>query len=69
MLLEHLQFILELSFSNMNDSNWTDTYNLQGSRAPIIWDAPTGAEPDVTRLVEGGDGITFTGDITIRVQE
>ena len=55
--------------SNMNDSNWLDTYNLQGSQAPIIWDAPTGAEPDVTRLVEGGDGITFTGDITIRVQE
>ena len=55
--------------SNMNDSNWTDTYNLQGSQAPIIWDAPTGAEPDVTRLVEGGDGVTFTGDITIRVQE
>ena len=56
--------------SNKNDTNWTDSYNLQGSQAPIIWDAPTGSEPDETKLIGGGgDGITFTGDITIRVQE
>lgn len=56
--------------SNKNDTNWTDAYNLQGSQAPIIWDAPTGSEPDETKLIGGGgDGITFTGDITIRVQE
>jgi hypothetical protein len=56
--------------SNKNDTNWTDSYNLQGSQAPIIWDAPTGSEPDETKLIGGGgDGITFTGDITIKVQE
>ena len=56
--------------SDYTSSLWTDQYTLQGSDAPVIWDAPTGSEPDETKLIDGGgDGITFTGDITIRVQE
>ena len=56
--------------SDYTSSLWTDPYTLQGSDAPVIWDAPTGSEPDETKLIDGGgDGITFTGDITIRVQE
>ena len=55
--------------SDYTSSLWTDDRTLQGSDAPVIWDAPTGAEPNLTKLIDGGDGITFTGDITIRVQE
>tara|TARA_B100001939_G_scaffold133974_1_gene116380 strand:- start:1111 stop:3429 length:2319 start_codon:yes stop_codon:yes gene_type:complete len=56
--------------NNINDSNWLDSYNLQGSQAPMIWDAPTGNEPDQTKLMEGGaNPISFTGNITIKITE
>ena len=55
--------------TDYNNSGLTDAYHLQGSKAPIIWDAPTGGEPEFSKLVDGGDGVTFSGDITIRVEE
>ena len=51
-------------------SLWTDSYTLQGSDAPVIWDAPTGAEPNLTKLIDGGaQPLTFSGDITIKIVE
>ena len=55
--------------TDYNNSGLLDAYHLQGSKAPIIWDAPTGGEPEFSKLVDGGDGVTFSGDITIRVEE
>jgi hypothetical protein len=56
--------------SNINDTNYLDSYNLQGSDAPLLWDAPTGNEPNISKLMEGGsDPISFTGNITIKIVE
>jgi len=56
--------------SNINDTNYLDSYNLQGSDAPLLWDAPTGNEPNISKLIEGGsDPISFTGNITIKIVE
>lgn len=56
--------------SNINDSNYLDSYNLQGSDAPLLWDAPTGNEPNISKLMEGGaEPISFTGNITIKIVE
>jgi hypothetical protein len=56
--------------ADYTSSLWTDAYNLQGSDAPVIWDAPTGAEPNLTKLIDGGaQDLIFSGDITIKIVE
>ena len=48
------------------DSNWTDSYNMQGNAGYVIWDKLTGNEPDKKKFISGGavgitcKGVTFT---------
>jgi hypothetical protein len=62
--MDSSKFYYGVEATTANDTNWTDQHNLQGNSGIVVWDKPTGNEPesslDVIKFASG-NGLLFKG--------